>query len=52
MDETALKHEICSVYGRTYGGSQMLSDNKNIRKCGWKALKRAKLTRKDNLYIK
>lgn len=34
MDETALKHEICSVDGRTYGGSQMLSDNKNIRKCG------------------
>ena len=26
--------------------------SQNIRKCGWKALKREKLTRKDNLYIK
>jgi len=37
MGEIALKHDICSVdcgLNRTYGGSQMLSDNKNIRKCG------------------
>lgn len=34
MGEIGLKHDICSVDGRTYGGSQMLSDDKNIRKCG------------------
>ena len=30
----------------------MQETSQNIRKCGWKALKREKLTRKDNLYIK
>lgn len=37
MGEIALKHDICSVdcgVNKTYGGSQMLSDSKNIRKCG------------------
>lgn len=37
MAEIALKHDICSVdcgLRKTYGGSQMLSENKNIRKYG------------------
>ena len=34
MDGIFLRHGICSVDGRTYGGSQMLSDDKNVKKCG------------------
>lgn len=37
MGEIALKHDICSVdcaLTKTYGGNQMLSDSKNIRKYG------------------
>ncbi len=37
MAEIVLKHDICSVdcgLRKTYGGSQMLSENKNIRKYG------------------
>ena len=37
MGEISLKHDICSVdcnMRQTYGGNQMLSENKNIRKYG------------------
>ena len=37
MGEITLKHDICSVdcgLRRTYGGSQMLSENKNLQKYG------------------